>query len=187
MTTDPYLDPTAGSSPVESLRGEKMPITSGDKENFNTLLRAASNNDLCILQTKRKAGKSEAIGEEVILICAVNTEGDNVVGLVPLASLMRGNPFETFVGPNEALDLPPLEVLRSDAQEVEGTPEESDPQQQALKEFVGTVEAAGGLFEGGPLPVPKADPGWVDLAQAYLRACEALGKEPMIEKEEEVE
>ena len=66
----------------------------------------------------------------------------------------------------------------------------------ALEAFIGTIEATGGCvrpgrrtispdgqeiveFEGH-LPVPAADEDWPDLADAYLLACRALGREPMV-------
>jgi hypothetical protein len=66
----------------------------------------------------------------------------------------------------------------------------------ALEAFVVTIEATGGCVRPGPVadgpqgeevaafeddrPVPAADETWLDLADAYLRACRALGREPMV-------
>ena len=78
-------------------------------------------------------------------------------------------------------------------------PEPEDPavaMRAALEAFIGTIEATGGCvrpgrrtidpdgqeiveFEGH-LPVPAADEDWPDLADAYLLACRALGREPMV-------
>ena len=66
----------------------------------------------------------------------------------------------------------------------------------ALEAFIGTIEATGGCirpgrrtidlagqeiveFEGD-MPVPAGDEDWADLADAYLLACRALGREPVI-------
>ena len=51
--------------------------------------------------------------------------------------------------------------------------------------LVSTVEAAGGLIKPAEGALfPKGDPDWLDLADAYLAACEDLGIEPKIMKEE---
>src|SRR5262245_49148980 len=66
----------------------------------------------------------------------------------------------------------------------------------ALEAFIGTVEATGGCIRPGPVavgspgeevvafeddrPVPAGDESWPDLADAYLLACRALGREPVI-------
>ncbi len=80
-------------------------------------------------------------------------------------------------------------------------PDESDDPRvaamvAALRAFVGTIEATGGCVRTGgksddgdeeapvefndTLPVPVADESWPDLADAYLLACRALGREPMV-------
>ena len=67
----------------------------------------------------------------------------------------------------------------------------------ALEAFIGTIEATGGCIRprradvGTPdealialeddRPVPAADEDWLDLADAYLLACRALGREPMVQ------
>jgi hypothetical protein len=66
----------------------------------------------------------------------------------------------------------------------------------ALRAFVGTIEATGGCVRPGPgavgpsgeelidreddRPVPAGDESWPDLADAYLLACRALGRPPMV-------
>jgi hypothetical protein len=49
----------------------------------------------------------------------------------------------------------------------------------ALRLFVDTVNSTGGLVvnDAGET-APAADEEWTDLADAYLKACEALGVEP---------
>lgn len=62
----------------------------------------------------------------------------------------------------------------------------------ALKALISTVEQTGGLLHGeniGDEPgenedAPAADPDWIDLATAYLLACEALGREPVYSDKE---
>jgi hypothetical protein len=66
----------------------------------------------------------------------------------------------------------------------------------ALDAFIRTIEATGGCIrpgraelcppdEGGiafedDLPVPAGDASWPDLADAYILACRALGREPLV-------
>ena len=53
-----------------------------------------------------------------------------------------------------------------------------DPCRQALCQFVQTVDATGGVFrdESG-CHAPLADPEWIDLGEAYVQACAALGRD----------
>jgi hypothetical protein len=57
----------------------------------------------------------------------------------------------------------------------------------ALAEFCNTVESAGGLVfdaeEGSGLPAPKGADTWVDLADAYEKACAALHRTPVWDPE----
>jgi hypothetical protein len=66
----------------------------------------------------------------------------------------------------------------------------------ALEAFIGTIEATGGCLRPGTVttgpggeevidfedsrPVPAGDESWLDLADAYLLACRALGREPVL-------
>jgi hypothetical protein len=66
----------------------------------------------------------------------------------------------------------------------------------ALEALIRTIEATGGCLRPGrrtinlggqeivesesDLPVPAGDEEWADLADAYLLACRALGREPML-------
>jgi hypothetical protein len=68
--------------------------------------------------------------------------------------------------------------------------------QSALEALIRTIEATGGCLRPGrqtmnlggkevvesesDLPVPAGDEEWVDLADAYPLACQALGREPML-------
>ena len=67
----------------------------------------------------------------------------------------------------------------------------------ALEALIQTIEATGGCIRPGRrtvglggreivefeslLPVPAADEDWPDLADAYILACRALGREPMVQ------
>lgn len=56
---------------------------------------------------------------------------------------------------------------------------------KALMHLVLTIDSTGGITEhtnkedGGPV----ADPEWLDLTEAYLLACETLGREPKYSKD----
>ena len=70
------------------------------------------------------------------------------------------------------------------------------PMRSALEALIRTIEATGGCLRPGPTtigppgeevieyeddrPVPAGDESWPDLADAYLLACRALGREPVI-------
>jgi hypothetical protein len=61
----------------------------------------------------------------------------------------------------------------------------------ALDAFIETIEATGGCVrnEDG-LVSPEGDPDWIDLGDAYVRACTAIGRTPRIagaEDDEEIE
>ena len=74
--------------------------------------------------------------------------------------------------------------------------EEPAAMRAALEAFVRTIEATGGCIRPGPVivgppgeevvefeddrPVPAGDEGWPDVADAYLLACRALGRESVI-------
>jgi hypothetical protein len=58
----------------------------------------------------------------------------------------------------------------------------------ALEEFVDCIEQTGGLVQDpdhgeGYEGVPEACHDWGDLGDAYISACKALGKKPMIHNE----
>lgn len=55
----------------------------------------------------------------------------------------------------------------------------------ALEALVETIEATGGIVAmpvGGHAPIGDRD--WADLAEAYLLACNALGRPPMVATED---
>jgi len=58
--------------------------------------------------------------------------------------------------------------------------------EKLLEEFVENIDDTGGLGEMKPgVFAPLADPSWSDLGDLYIRACKALGREPVIERIEE--
>jgi hypothetical protein len=66
-------------------------------------------------------------------------------------------------------------------------PEESGPDfKKILREFVGDIEATGGVFqyEGTEICAPVGAKDWTDLGETYLKACKALRKRPHVVKED---
>lgn len=67
-----------------------MALRDADKENFNTLLRAAASGDLALLEcTDAKTGEYRAV------ITAVAKDGDGYL-LTPFGHMATGNPFEDY-------------------------------------------------------------------------------------------
>jgi hypothetical protein len=64
----------------------------------------------------------------------------------------------------------------NDSTHAQATP--PDRYRQVLGQFVQTVDATGGVFrdESG-CHAPLADPDWIDLGEAYVEACAALGRD----------
>jgi hypothetical protein len=57
---------------------------------------------------------------------------------------------------------------------------------KALEAFVEAVEATGGgVRDEMGIVSPVADPEWTDLGDAYVAACEALGRKPKIAEADE--
>jgi Family of unknown function (DUF6117) len=65
-----------------------MALQKGDKKNFQTLLNAASNGHLALLECLDAAS-----GETRSVVCAVNHVGEEYE-FVPLAKLFTGNPYD---------------------------------------------------------------------------------------------
>ena len=61
-----------------------------------------------------------------------------------------------------------------------------DVLERALRNFIDTIEATGGVVtnEDG-FVAPAGDHEWVDLGDAYMVACAALGEEPMMAESDE--
>jgi hypothetical protein len=56
---------------------------------------------------------------------------------------------------------------------------------KALECFVEAIEATGGIaIDGQGYACPVADPDWIDLGDAYLKACRALGRKPVQTEDE---
>jgi hypothetical protein len=64
--------------------------------------------------------------------------------------------------------------------------ERGDLLQAAVWDLISTVEATGGVLEDPHGNIfPHADHDWLDLGEAYLAACQALGREPHVERFDE--
>lgn len=62
--------------------------------------------------------------------------------------------------------------------------EAAERRRRALLSLIDTIDSTGGVIEPkGGMWYPAADEDWVDLAEAYVEACAALGTEPKITKE----
>jgi hypothetical protein len=73
-----------------------MAIPEGYKANFNTMVQAADDGMLALVECTRKAD-----GEKIYVICAVNYNPDEKEGyeLIPVAKLFDGNPYEEVIPP----------------------------------------------------------------------------------------
>jgi hypothetical protein len=81
-----------------------MSISEHDHKNFQTLLNASHNNDLCIVECKDKD-----TGLPVIAVCAAINKGD-MIEFVPLARMFEKNPYEFLLPPDvphNSLFIPP--------------------------------------------------------------------------------
>lgn len=63
---------------------------------------------------------------------------------------------------------------------------DADKAYAVLVGLVNTIESTGGVLENrrGHL-LPVADPEWIDLGDVYKSACEALGRQMMVEPDPE--
>jgi hypothetical protein len=71
----------------------KRTIVQDHRENFETLKRAIKADRVCLMDCIENA-----TGEHVAVICAMNSEGEEV-GFVPLARFFNGNPYELLTPP----------------------------------------------------------------------------------------
>lgn len=77
-----------------------MALRAGDKANFETLLRAARNGDLALVETERQSN-----GEYVALIVAMGREDGELV-MTPLGEMVSGDPFTLYKDPATLTDDP---------------------------------------------------------------------------------
>lgn len=69
-------------------------IAEGYKTNFETIQRAAKNNDLALMECQDKS-----TGKPVMVICAVHFDGEEY-NFSPLAKMFDGNPYEELIPPS---------------------------------------------------------------------------------------
>jgi Family of unknown function (DUF6117) len=70
-----------------------MAISEGYKANFETIKRAAGNNDLALMECTDKT-----TGKPIMVVCAVSTSNGEYV-MSPLAKLFDDNPYEELIPP----------------------------------------------------------------------------------------
>ena len=72
-----------------------MSLLPGYKANFETMLQAAKNGDLALMDCTDKI-----TGKQVATVVAVQRETDGSFLFVPVAKLFDGNPYEEIDPPN---------------------------------------------------------------------------------------
>lgn len=71
-----------------------MAIPKGYRSNFNTMLKAADNGDLALMECEDKATK-----KKVFVVCMVGRENGEYV-FTPVAKMFDGNPYEEVNPPD---------------------------------------------------------------------------------------
>lgn len=79
-----------------------MAISKAYQRNFQTLLDAAKNGDLCLMECT-----DAETGRPVMTVCAVNVVQDPTMSepqyqMVPIAKMFDGNPYEEVMPPMDA-------------------------------------------------------------------------------------
>ena len=84
-----------------------MPLSDGDKANFETLRQAIQNGDVALLECQLVT-----TGASTAVICAVNHEAGESVAFVPIAQLFAGDPYTLLnpPHPNQTGFAPPGDV-----------------------------------------------------------------------------
>ena len=70
-----------------------MAIATGYKSNLNTLVRAANDGNLALVECT-----DQATGNTVITVCAMSFDGDEYT-MVPLAKMFDGDPYVELYPP----------------------------------------------------------------------------------------
>jgi hypothetical protein len=100
-----------------------------DQDNFNTIIRAAKNNNLCLLETTRISD-----GKQVSLICAVNFVNEQYE-MVPLAVMVEDNPYEIFTPPTLSTDKPDDKMLSWAADLIEQETDQHCPSDSWYRDY----------------------------------------------------
>ena len=66
------------------------------KENFNTLIQAVKEDNVCLMDCILKS-----TGEHVAVLCAVQPAANKEIETVPFAMFFNGNPYEMLTSPLE--------------------------------------------------------------------------------------
>ena len=66
----------------------RQTVCQGHAQNLNTIIRAAHEGALCLMECRIKA-----TGEVVAALCAAGRDGTDVV-MTPFAVLLNGNPYD---------------------------------------------------------------------------------------------
>ena len=72
-----------------------MPISVGDKANFETLLEAVLDGDVALLECQLVI-----TGQPATVICALNREPNQSLAFVPIAQLFAGDPYSLLHPPH---------------------------------------------------------------------------------------
>ena len=70
-----------------------MPLSDGDKANFETLRQAVQNGDVALVECQLVS-----TGALTAVVCAVHREPDQSLSIVPIAQLFAGDPY-TLLNP----------------------------------------------------------------------------------------
>ena len=72
-----------------------MSISTGYKQNFDTLQKAFAAGDVALMECQLAA-----TGEPVAVICAANRQADGDIEFAPFAMMFQGNPYEMLNPPD---------------------------------------------------------------------------------------
>jgi Family of unknown function (DUF6117) len=72
-----------------------MALRKSDKKNFATLSRAFGQGQVALVDVLRLKDR-----KKVAAVCAMQSNGDGTVTMIPFATLVEGNPFEEFAPPS---------------------------------------------------------------------------------------
>jgi len=92
-------------------------LNEAHKANFETLQKAFSQGDVCLLECIDKS-----TGQLVPVVCAIQPSGDaeKPIEFVPFAKMFLGNPYEEVDPPDDGSDSDPDSRLKEAATATEG-------------------------------------------------------------------
>ena len=71
-----------------------MALRKSDKKNFATLSRAFRSGHVALVDVLRLKDR-----KKVAAVCAIQSNSDGTVTMIPFATMVEGNPFEDFAPP----------------------------------------------------------------------------------------